>query len=75
MYWRYKSHIFCASTLLFGLQLAEVIKPANADDKIRISISNAGGAFSVAGVALKRGFYEGFCTAGPLSLERFLVFY
>jgi NitT/TauT family transport system substrate-binding protein len=32
--------------------------PAAADDKIRISISNAGGAFSVAGVALKKGFYE-----------------
>jgi NitT/TauT family transport system substrate-binding protein len=31
---------------------------ASADDKIRISISNTGGAFSVAGVAVKRGFFE-----------------
>ncbi|HEY7169055.1 MAG TPA: ABC transporter substrate-binding protein [Candidatus Binatia bacterium] len=32
--------------------------PVNSDDKIRISISNAGGAFSVAGVALKRGYFD-----------------
>ena len=58
MYRKFGSQILCTSTLLFGLLFAGVIKPTNADDKIRISISNAGGAFSVAGVALKRGFYE-----------------
>jgi ABC-type nitrate/sulfonate/bicarbonate transport system substrate-binding protein len=31
---------------------------AGADDKVRISISNTGGAFSIAGVALRRGFFE-----------------
>jgi NitT/TauT family transport system substrate-binding protein len=49
-----------ASTLLvvfIGAMFAQCVV-ASADDKVRISISNTGGAFSVAGVALKRGFFE-----------------
>lgn len=47
-----------ASTLLvvfIGLMFTRCVA---ADDKVRISISNTGGAFSIAGVALKRGFFE-----------------
>ena len=49
-----------ASTLLvvfIGAMFAQCVV-ASADDKVRISISNTGGAFSIAGVALKRGFFE-----------------
>jgi len=43
---------FCCFVFLLAMS------PAIADDKVRISISNTGGAFSVAGIALQRGFFE-----------------
>ena len=56
---RFDSRVQCTlSVLIIGLLVVRFVLPANADDTIRISISNTGGAFSVAGIALKKGFFE-----------------
>ena len=56
---RFRSRISYKIIILsIGLLFARFLTAANAEDKVRISISNTGGAFSVAGVALKRGFFE-----------------
>lgn len=56
---RFDSRVQCTlSVLVIGLLVVRFVLPANADDTIRISISNTGGAFSVAGIALKKGFFE-----------------
>ena len=56
---RFNSRAQCTlSILVIGLLVVRFVLPANADDTIRISISNTGGAFSVAGIALKKGFFE-----------------
>src|SRR4029079_3904865 len=56
---RFDSRVQCTlSVLVIGLLVVRFVPSANAADTIRISISNTGGAFSVAGIALKKGFFE-----------------